>query len=524
MNSGFYPPLTALQRPQWIRNRSFQGPRVADSNLPSKPLLEKPDLPVSTATKNKLSLFQFGGQPNLDSMAKQDVINLLSDDDKENAGIGHTSGQESMQEVDNKSSQPKLPESIKKDVPSTPAGRLALPELIGMGDVKRAVQDISPEDRIEWDALRSSNSMTGKTRARKRARSSSPLTSPPGQLAAFISSRAQVDPGSELWGRYSLNGSNAATPQGQSVPALAHIMHTSSPQPEKEGTTPRSGGGFKRANSCGNHFPKRRRVGGNENDDVFTESVKIGPSKLSVLLERVQEGLSQSSPKQPLEINKPAAISLSPPTKRCYEDFEDISSTGHGSRKGTMAAPTLPPAPPKTKTTPAKHQAPFRSNSSDYGEFDDDDLDASLLDVVVPKPGEPLSNASNDSTLISRLPDPAPPPPISSAKQDPLLLVAASDSKSSDTCTLEDEFDDSDEDMFEADLEDIVAKFDTQTSTLGKASPSPKQKSGIFKSDWDDEFGDGGLDEEDFEAAEVAATQSIQQTASSLLPVRAQFP
>ena len=457
-------------------------------------------------------------------MAKQPVISLLSDDDKENTELGRTGAPKAVQEAGNKSSQPKLPEPVKKDVPSTPAGRLALPDLIGMGDVKRAVQDISPEDRIEWDVMRSSNpSERGKTRARKRARSSSPLTSPPGQLAAFINSRAQVDPGSELWGRYSLSGSNAATPQGQSVPALAHIMHTSSPQPLKDSTTPRSGGGFRRANSCGNQFPKRRRVGGAENDDVFTESVNFGPSKLSVLLERVQEGLSQSTqPKQSPPTIGLAAAPLNFPTKRRHERFEDISSIEQEKRKEIMAAPDLLPAASETEKAPAKHHPPILSNSSDYGEFDDDDLDATLLDAFVSMPEVPVPNTTNEPASVQPPPD-ASSQELVSSKGDPYPLPAVKSSKSSNSSTLQDEFDDSDEDMFAADLEDIVAKFDAQNSTGGHALAGLKKLGGISKADSEDEFGDGGLDEEDFEAAEVAATQSIQQTANSSLPVRAQF-
>ena len=268
---------------------------------------------------------------------KQPVISLLSSNDKENAEVGSARPRAAVQEGGTRSAQSKLPEPVKKDIPSTPAGRLALTDLIGMGDVKRAVQDISPEDRIEWDVM---GSNPGKTRARKRARSSSPLASPPGQLAAFISSRAQVDPGSEIWGRYSLIGSNVPTPQA-SVPALAHIMHTSSPQPSKDNTTPRSGRGIRRTNSCGNQFPKRRRVGANENDDVFTESVNIGPSKLSVLLERVQEGLTQPfQNKESPHISRYDVASSRLPAKRHYEGFEDISpigqeisSSGSGSTK-----------------------------------------------------------------------------------------------------------------------------------------------------------------------------------------------
>jgi hypothetical protein len=452
-------------------------------------------------------------------MTKQPVISLLSSDDKENTEVGNTGAPATVQEGGNKSSQPKLTEPVKKDVPSTPAGRLALTDLIGMGDVKRAVQDISPEDRIEWDVM---SSNPGKTRARKRARSSSPLTSPPGQLAAFISSKAQVDPGSEIWGRYSLNGSNAPTPQA-SVPALAYIMCTSSPQTSKESTTPRSGGGFRRANSCGNQFPKRRRVGGTENDDVFTESVSIGPSKLSVLLERVQEGLTRPiQHKESPHISRRDATSSKLPAKRRYEDFEDITPIEQDRMEEVMAAPNLPPPVSETKMPASKQQPQIRSNSSDYGEFDDDDLDASLLDVFLSQP-EPVCD-TNHGSAAARLPPDPPPQPLASTGRNSQLCPAVKGSKSSNSSTLKDEFDDSDEDMFAADLEDIVAKFDTQNSASGNALPASKEIQGISKADSDDEFGDGGLDEEDFEAAEVAATQSIQQTANGLLPVRAKFP
>ncbi|KAG0649780.1 DNA replication nuclease DNA2 [Hyphodiscus hymeniophilus] len=508
----------STKRPQWSRNRSFQSPRGATSNLPPRPLQDRPAVPVSTATKNKLSVFQFGGNPDSNSIAKQEVISLLSSDDKENAGTGYTRGQDAMPEVGNESSQGKLPELIKWDAPSTPAGRLALPDLIGMGDVKRAVQDISPEDRIEWDALRSSNSMTSKTRARKRARSSSPLASPPGQLAAFINSRAQLDPGSELWGRYSLNGSNAPTPQGQSVPALAHIMHTSSPQPEKERATPRSGSAFKRANSCGNQFPKRRRVGGSENDDVFTESVKIGPSKLSVLLEQVQEGFTQPvQHRQSPQTSAPTPATLNVPTKRRYQDFKDVLSTEQSRKGDTMAVPRLSSSPSEANKTPKKPQTSIHSNSSDYGEFDDDDLDVSLLDVCILSTEEPFSNPTREYPTVQRPPDPPSQPPASLEKYAQ-PRAAMKDSKSSDSSTLKDEFDDSDEEIFAADLENIVAKFDTQNTRHGKVLSAPRKVVGISKADSDDEFGDGGLDEGDFEAAEVAATQSLQQTANSFLP------
>ncbi|KAH9208381.1 hypothetical protein DL95DRAFT_395323, partial [Leptodontidium sp. 2 PMI_412] len=244
----------ARPRGQWNRNKSFQGPQSTTSE--AKPLQEKPPIPISTATKNKLSVFQFGGHAKKDGT--KPVISLISDDEKENEGAkGRKPAAAKAQNGEPKSSQeqPALPTSARKPVPSTPAGRLALPDLIGMGDVRRPVQSVSPEERIEWDQKEKgsgSGAFGGIRRARKRARSSSPTGSSPARAL-----HPQVDPGSELWGRYSFSGSNAPTPQGLPVPALAHLMQTSSPQPTKEGVAPRSGSGLRRANSCGNQFPKR---------------------------------------------------------------------------------------------------------------------------------------------------------------------------------------------------------------------------------------------------------------------------
>lgn len=181
-----------------------------------------------------------------------------------------------------------------------------------------------------------------------------------------------------------------------------------------------------------------------------------------------------------------------------------------------MTAHALLLAVSKKTDAAARHQTPVRSNSSDYGEFDDEDLDVSLLDVFDSKPEIAVSNPKNGSASVRRPPDP---PSQSLAQTGPDLNA----SESFDTSTLKDEFDDSDEDMFAADLEDIVAKFDTQNSAGGHALPASKNTNRISEADSDDEFGDGGLDEQDFEAAEVAATQSIKQTANSLLPVRAKF-
>ncbi len=430
-----------------------------------------------------------------------------------------------------------LPGSARKNAPSTPASRLALPDLIGMGDVIMRAQQISPDERIEWD-LQEHNAASpfcGIKKARKRARSSSPVGSSPSMAPG-----AQVDPGSELWGRYSLNGSNVPTPQGSAVPALSYIMHISSPQPLKERMTPRSGASLRRANSCGNQFPKRRRVVGPDSDDVFTESAAIGPSKLSVLIEMVQEGLTQ--PQRPIATSRPS--SPSHPSLRRYvpnaDSCTEIGSPVEQNSQQESPTPINHPAfeevrrvskqPPECIGEPSQQD---KSNSSDYGDFDDDELDASLLEVFD-------TDAKVDTFKGPQSPPSKVPPDRRSAlhREDfsapTSTTTTLKTSRSFDSSTLKadpDEFDDSDEEMFLVDLENIASQFDEKSAGLdisvGRAADRdmvPSRQVEAARPESDDEFGDDGLNDIDFEAAEATATQSIQQTANSFIPVRTRYP
>ena len=483
-----------------------------NSNVQSKPLGEKPRTPISTATKNKLSVFQFGGQSTSDRTAKHSMVSQSSNDEKENQVAQRelpAAAEPAGATADTaKSPESALPKILNKDIPSTPAGRLALPDLIGMGDVRRAVQDVSPEDRIEWD--QHSSNLLISVKAKKRARSSSPTSSPAAKTPSRFNTKGEhlhplLDPGSELWGRYSLNGS---TPQVGAIPALANLMHTSSPQVSKERTTPRTTPAFRRANSCGNQFPKRRRIGGPD-EDVFTESVNLGPSKLSVLIERVHEGLAQ--PKQlQTEVRNSDSSSASGEIVSAHDQNytplqQDMANDNRGIEMYAVGESQIQP------NNTENHLNVLRSDISGHGEFDDDELDdIALLDAIA-QPHELSTPVDLASTRIGSLPN-----------------NSANSSGCSDFTGVkvtENEFDDSDEDLFAADIEDMVAKFDIQhTGANGTFVNHCQTGTEALKTDSGDEFGDGGFDDVDFEIAEAAATQSRQHSSSSLLPVRTKFP
>lgn len=463
------------------------------------------------------------------------VIYLISDDEKENEGAAQEKSVKTLVRKARPTKQPspehlEIPSPSRETLPpSTPAGRLALPDLIGMEDIRREVNNVTPEERLEWDHERdihsSATRFPGLKRMRKRARSSSPIGSSPARASAHFPMKGeplnqQVDPGSDLWGRYSTSGSAAPTPQGHPLPpSLAHLMQTSSPQPLKEGALPRTAS-FRRANSCGNQFPKRRKI---DKDDMFSEGIAVGPSRLSVLIERVQEGLSQA-PK--------------PETKSTSGSSQESSSAENKSqtptRRPSDKTVSVAIGPPNLAMTDSGSAAPRHAESemllsggSDYGDdFDDDDLDEDLLAAV-------------ESTATKSIEPPAVKVPPDDRRHNaslnekmPSLAPAHSLAKSSSPSTIGkargefDEFDD-DESMT-ADLEMVLSQFDAKSAVkknIRFTPPKAVSKSRtIPDSDDEDEFGDGGLDEGDFDAAEATATQSIQQSANSLIPVRTRYP
>lgn len=477
------------------------------------PLREKSPVPVSTATRNKLSAFQFGRQSLDGDATKQEAISLLSDDEKENRRMPTKSCDRPKSGfIDAEVALPSEAapaESSTNDVPSTPAGRLALPDLIGMGDIRRMVQNVSPEDRIEWDQHSANSSFAITTK--KRARSSSPTSSPVARTPSRFNDKGgllhpQLDPGSELWGRYSLNGS---TPQGQPIPSLANLLNTSSPRVTKERATSRAIPGFRRANSCGNQFPKRRRVGGPD-QDVFTEGGGAqGPSKLSVLIERIQEGLIQSKEASPEA--KSCSTPLSTGELSLDEDQAPTTLTHDSPPQGDIRRGRdkfEPQDGPKTSENAIHNSLP---SESDYGEFYDEDLDdLTLIDAISQSHPPPIPTADSLPAADS---------------QHIILNHAPKQQGLNDETAGNNEFDDSDDDLFAADLEDMVAQFDSQhTALANKTITTDSTKEDVAPGGGsEDEFGDDGFDDLDFQMAEVAATQSKLPATSSILPVRTKF-
>jgi DNA replication ATP-dependent helicase Dna2 len=519
-------------------------------------------MPISAATKNKLNIFQFGADsktPEDGQTAAKKIIACASSDDKENTVL--EKGQGSLKFEDHHVSQLASRQDNSNqgiNPPTTPAGRLALPDLIGMVDVQSVEQEISPDERIMWDhgvnAVNSSASSYGALRrVKKRARSSSP-TSSPAQTSSHFSGRSdafglqclnltlktpQADPANDLWGRYGLNVEQT-TVEAPPLPALAHIMYTSSPQSSKDGVHFRSEGSLRksigRSNSCGTDWPKRRKLVTTDEqplEDVFTESFNAGPSKLSLvsaLLGKVQDGFGSTG--KPNRAMQPSSSSPIGNTAFISEQEEGSPLRQMPHQKATclgeVEAPVICPSFRNIDRADSANRLRDDSDSSDYGDFDDEAFEESVVEVPVINSVSASSGLFEGGTQSQAL------------SRDEVHIERFADMEmASNPVPQENEdedFGDMDEETCAEDLESMVARYDLGMPVeVAMFSESAKGASGVENgvskslaqtmvsgTESEDEFGDS-FSETDFDAAEAAATQSLQHSACSQAPVRIKF-
>ncbi|KAJ4266402.1 DNA replication endonuclease-helicase Dna2 [Fusarium torreyae] len=409
--------------------------------------------PVSEVTKNKLNKFQYHSKP----------------------------GDSTTESVEN---EQKASTRAKDDSTTTPATRLTWRDLL---EPASGTEDetTSPNDRLLWDSRQDNLYMNALSpmlsrKGRKRARSSSPVSSPvtekPNTPSVNVRKLAQAlksphaDPTLELWDRYSLNGpDNSDNPLGLANPALAQLMVSSSPRSTKPATGESN---LRRAISCGLNWPKRRRVERSTSGSrLSSEKEEMEASKSSMvtaLLDTVTSSINGQS-----EEPQDAPESPSPKKRR-------LGATSSGSprqlKSQTRPQPQVhPPAqlpvqqPARSPVRPpVQPQAP----SSDYGDDDFDDFDDDTMMQL---------EASINTTQLETNPLPQP----------EAIAIANK--------VLE-EFDDLDDDFFD-EAEELI------TANSQQVSVGPTAKKG---DDLDDEFGDAFVGDFDFEAVELAATQAAQ--------------
>lgn len=389
----------------------------------------------------------------------------------------------------------------------TPVSRLAWQDLLGVPDPESLENNTSPNERLLWhtnqDSMDVSISPLVPRRGKKRARSSSPLSSPAVEKLrtpavnvkklkqALKSPRA--DPALDLWDRFAVGGQDSKNPLGATNPAFAHLMASSSPRPQKEDTPTHGESSLRRAISCGSHWPKRRRVEAvAETGEVRERGGTTKSSMVTALLETVNGEINKSDDMEDsIGMESPSIKKRRSPRKPTVSpnpvEFPQVSTNSSIARDADSAREL--------------NLNDARTPTSDYGdeEFDDNtllELDASLLSGQV----EAGSFTTADSALAAGK--------VEQPKQEAFF----DDS----------EFDDDMDDDLLAAAEGIAAEMTPKRASGHVPAPVAQAAAPLDggTDDSDDVFGDDFGGDFDFEAAELAATQSVGQSASSLMPVR----
>ncbi|KAH6647536.1 hypothetical protein BKA67DRAFT_577791, partial [Truncatella angustata] len=505
---------SARSKQSWHRSKTYSA--APDTTPTTAP---KPLQPVSEASRNKLHAFEFQAPVEPDNHGTSaTIIEETTQGDPEKRIDGLTRSQD---------------HTVAERAAITPHSKLVWQELVGDTEEKEEEEDTSPNERILWESKRAEgvpnlSPMITRRRGKKRARSSSPTSSPssyskPATPAVNVKKLTQAlksahaDPAIDLWDRFALSGSTNITPRGGANPALAQIMVSSSPQPSK--TLPPGGKGsatpnsLRRAISCGVNWPKRRRTERGEYigqpRTAMDESPSHGTktSMVNALLDSVNGELNRSKAIQ----TRHDALKSPSPKKRGQQHQTSVNAANRISPPPRPPPPLFrsPPRAAATGTGADLVRTAAREDLSDYGDvdFDDDDFDEDTLMVLeaslVPGDEETISATLSPDTGPKAHPRTMPTPPQISEEDD-------------------DEFGGMDDDVFAA-AEDLIAEIDSSRTshiTPGNTTDSPavvrhmgtnsrRQDAGEDAYD-DDDFGD----DFDFEAAEVSATQAAKHMGS----------
>lgn len=514
--------LHPLDKPAWALTRCNQQQRQAQwqrakshsGAIPSKPAT-RPPAPVSATTKNKLSKFQFQKSAAEQSDTFSNLAPISENQDKTSAREPTTAlknADSNKENLQNEGPDPADTASLhsQQHRATVTPGRLAWQDLMGVTDADKQEDDTSPTERLLWhndrDDAADMISPLVPRRGKKRARSSSPISSPAGdkirtpvvnvkKLKKALKSE-HADPALDLWDRFAVGGAaDSKSPLGATNPALAHLMVSSSPRPLKDGSPNHAESSLRRAISCGSHWPKRRRVENASESRPVTDAAENAKSLMvSALLETVNGEISKTErTEEDLPGMESPSIKRRSPKKQ--RSFPHTEKSPQLSKSKSAAPPVQSPS-----RHGVKHGA--RTPTSDYG--DDDFDDDTLLELDVS-----MLSGQTEARAFSGAAETLTDADVQGAEGQCSKQAASSD----------DEFDDMDDDLLAA-AEDMIGTVDSALTQQPALPPPPKTVHPDGGTEEDDQFGDDFGGDFDFEAAELAATQTAGQADSSLLPVR----
>ena len=464
---------------------------------------------ASSQSKSKLKAFQYeqkGPHP-----------------DQKRQGMEKENVQPNMEEGGSEMDPPPPPLSQRagakdvRDCPQTPAGRLPLSELLASGEDPRQHLNFTPIERVLWDNSPLSPDaphLAAARKGRKRAYSSSPASSSQNEVSNHFKREKKAidiqglqkalktpkaDPASDLWSRYTLNTGTAErrSPTAPAGERFTPFMNSSSPQTPGSHVQ-KDSGGLRRVLSCiewSTSAAKRRKLfhNGIQRNSAAEFSNNGGKgaqnprmSRVSLLVEKVHDGLSKPIISQENDTSSDAGESS--PLRRKDEapssPTEKNSSLDHGSQRlmddvaNVLSQTAVAPQGGVLQPLILSDEEIATLDKGDSSDFDDDDLDMEMMggmdEDIRTNVSEDKAGAENhkDSTLVYLQTDRR-----TTKHSEEFFANETSSSTLKTAPIIHDEFDDDDNEIFAADLEDVCAKYDSQSQPNVEKPTSHKVES-----------------------------------------------
>ncbi|MCJ1248384.1 Tripartite DNA replication factor [Trapelia coarctata] len=593
-------------RPRWHNQRRPQNEDGKDIP-PSKIVVTAPPIVPSSKSRAKLQSFRF--LQAVKPAETRESMSIHMDNENTNIAVDRSTRENEVPQSSKPGSRPQqVSTENPKPPPATPIGRVPFAELIGNNeDAFEQRPALTPVERVLWNHSPSSTDFANSLmtpavrRGKKRHRSSSPPPSsredalrkgPPFDLQTLQRSLTTplVDPAGDLWSRYSINTREKPTPSKLAVHPPDDLLQSSSPQTPARHLRENDSSGLRRTMSCGTAWPtsaaKRRKIQKSHSqvvDGSMYEPAEshhaIGVSKVSFLLEKIHEGLAQNS----VVSNETEQSSSSPPA---LKGASAIALAASPSERLPLTRQISPPAATIRSLQNTSHgdqiihevQVPevrmemFEkdSTSSDYGDdaIDEDFFNEVTASMQVPVPAKDMNRdavpAVTREQIVERGEENDALQAATKIENDlcmgsrkdviggvipPLQKLEANVGNNGSHAQGSDDFEfEDDDELFAADLEDMAAMYDQQTTPVDPRAPvinadlelPPKPKSSLAKSfalkttstaggpdrvkeyvevSSDDEFGEG-LELEELACELTHTTQAAEAAASSHKQIR----
>ncbi|KAL8923946.1 MAG: hypothetical protein Q9172_002910 [Xanthocarpia lactea] len=418
--------------------------------------------------------------------------------------------------------------------------------IAGVDDNANQNLNLTPVERVLWQHVPGSSQFASSQDAsvartgKKRARSSSPTSSSQNETSNHFRNNKQsfdlqtlektlktpqADPAADLWTRYSLKtGDIRDGSPTRNATVLADLLKSSSPQTPGSHLKQKELGGLRRAISCANEWPtsaaKRRKLNHTSSQNrALDDRPNVVPrdnarmSRVNLLVEQIENGLLKGrregpEAKQSVCSSPPSGkhlsdCSSSPPS--VPENHDDDEQDEEESDPTVVGGESAISELNESDMTFIAAETALLEAADRISDFGDDDFDEDLLEAVdasmAARQGTDIIPGRTTGTVVTAQPTGIAKQILSNAIPKPLVNVGQDrketkpgftpafhtktntvNAPAAITSAVSEDFDDDDNDMSAADLEDLVAVFDKQSPNPRKRIyPSQPQQASVRK-------------------------------------------